>query len=137
METGGKDPNDFGLYDMLGNAVEWVSDCYHETYDLAPTDGSSWDEAACAYRITRGGCYGSNPGSLRVSAREGVEPNFYGACAPGVRGPASAPPAPRRPAPPTGSRSRAARSGWAARRATTTATPTSCPRTPSPWRPST
>ncbi|MBN1772194.1 MAG: SUMF1/EgtB/PvdO family nonheme iron enzyme [Deltaproteobacteria bacterium] len=85
VEVGTLGPNDFGLHDMLGNAIEWASDCYHETYAGAPTDGGSWDEATCTYRVVRGGCYGSTPRALRVSVREGVEGNFYGACAPGVR----------------------------------------------------
>jgi formylglycine-generating enzyme required for sulfatase activity len=80
-----KEANDFGLYDMLGNAVEWVSDCYHDTYEGAPTDGASWDEATCEYRIVRGGCYGSTPRALRVSVRNSALPSFYGACAPGIR----------------------------------------------------
>lgn len=84
-EVGQKEPNAFGLYDMIGNAIEWVEDCYHETYDGAPTDGSSWDETSCDYRIVRGGCYGSTARALRMSAREGVTTNFYGACAPTVR----------------------------------------------------
>jgi formylglycine-generating enzyme required for sulfatase activity len=83
--VGEKDPNDFGLYDVLGNATEWVEDCYHESYADAPTDGSAWEDATCDYRIVRGGCYGSTPRGVRVSVREGVETNFYGSCAPTVR----------------------------------------------------
>jgi formylglycine-generating enzyme required for sulfatase activity len=85
VAPGQKAPNAYGLYDMLGNAVEWPADCYHETYASAPADGSVWDETSCTYRVIRGGCYGSSARDVRVSAREGVEPNFYGACAPGVR----------------------------------------------------
>jgi len=83
--VGTKAANEFGVYDLLGNAVEWVSDCYHGTYDGAPTDGSSWDETDCEYRVIRGGCYGSTARGIRVSVRDGVQGSFYGACAPGVR----------------------------------------------------
>ena len=55
-------PNRLGLYNVHGNAAEWVADCWHEDYDLdnngiidAPTDGSAWTEDICTTRMTRGG----------------------------------------------------------------------------------
>jgi formylglycine-generating enzyme required for sulfatase activity len=85
VEPGKKAANAFGLYDMIGNAVEWVEDCYHETYDGAPLNGEAWTETGCEYYVTRGGCYGSTLKLSRVSYREGNKVSFYGACAPGVR----------------------------------------------------
>jgi formylglycine-generating enzyme required for sulfatase activity len=36
-------PNRFGLYDIVGNAGEYVADRWHDNYSGAPTDGSVWD----------------------------------------------------------------------------------------------
>ena len=48
-------PNPFGLYGMLGNAWQWMEDCWHESYAGAPTDGSAWTEPRCTKHVVRGG----------------------------------------------------------------------------------
>jgi formylglycine-generating enzyme required for sulfatase activity len=48
-------PNGFGLYDMNGNVWEWVEDCWHETFDGAPADGSARLSGDCSLRVVRGG----------------------------------------------------------------------------------
>jgi formylglycine-generating enzyme required for sulfatase activity/energy-coupling factor transporter ATP-binding protein EcfA2 len=50
--------NAFGLNDMLGNAWEWVEDCYQENYDKAPKDGTAWADADCKEHVSRGGSWG-------------------------------------------------------------------------------
>ena len=35
-------PNDWGLFDMSGNAEEWTQDCEHGDYKGAPTNGDAW-----------------------------------------------------------------------------------------------
>lgn len=39
--VGQKRPNTYGIYDLHGNAQEWVQDVYTQDYDGAPTDGSA------------------------------------------------------------------------------------------------
>lgn len=61
--------NPFGVYDMAGNVWEWVEDCWHDTYDGAPTDGSVWEEKHVVQRVRRGGSWESIPDTLRSSYR--------------------------------------------------------------------
>lgn len=68
----GRKPNAIGLYDMSGNVFEWVEDCWHETYEQAPTDGAAWleaDNGDCGLRVIRGGSWFNVPEFLRVSSR--------------------------------------------------------------------
>lgn len=51
-------PNPWGLYDMLGNAIELCEDLYHQNYEGAPADGSAWtDYGGYNTRISRGGSF--------------------------------------------------------------------------------
>ncbi len=70
-------PNAFGLFDVHGNAQEWVADCWHDGYAGAPADGRAWvKDGNCKLRILRGGSWLSLARSLRVSHREGYDPTF-------------------------------------------------------------
>ncbi len=63
-------PNHFGLYDMEGNAFEWVEDCWADSYQGAPTDGSARTaDADCSNRVNRGGSWTAMPTGLRVAHR--------------------------------------------------------------------
>jgi formylglycine-generating enzyme required for sulfatase activity len=62
--------NGFGLHDVVGNVFQWVSDCFHDTYDAAPTDGSSWDTPGCQRRVVRGASYFTKASLLRASWRD-------------------------------------------------------------------
>lgn len=63
-------PNAWGLYDMLGNVWEWVGDCWHSDYSNAPADGSAWPADPCRKHVNRGGGWGNNANSLRLSSRD-------------------------------------------------------------------
>ena len=62
--------NRFGLYDLLGNAAEWVEDCWHNDYRDAPTDGSAWTSGACEFRVIRGGSWVDQPRNVRSAQRD-------------------------------------------------------------------
>lgn len=66
-------PNPFGLYDINGNASEWVQDCWHDSYLRAPRDGSAWVNPGCGLRVVRGGSWGSSPDQVRSAYRQGAD----------------------------------------------------------------
>ncbi len=54
-------PNPFGLYDTAGNMAEWVQDCWNESYQGAPADGSAWMKGNCGLRDCAAGLSATNP----------------------------------------------------------------------------
>ncbi|MBF2047424.1 MAG: formylglycine-generating enzyme family protein [Elainella sp. C42_A2020_010] len=65
--------NAFGLYDMHGQVREWCQDCWHRSYEGAPSDGSAWAEADCQQRILRGGSWNSSPNACRSAFRNKLD----------------------------------------------------------------
>ena len=61
--------NPFGLYDTAGNVSEWVQDCYQDSYEAAPTDGSAVLSGHCAEHVIRGGSWLDGRGRLRSANR--------------------------------------------------------------------
>ncbi|NKI36332.1 formylglycine-generating enzyme family protein [Wenzhouxiangella sp. XN79A] len=62
-------PNAFGLYDMHGNLLEPVRDCWNSDYQGAPDDGSAWEAGDCGRSPLRGGSWNSSDRDLRSAAR--------------------------------------------------------------------
>ena len=71
--VGGKQPNQFGLYDMLGNVWQWVADDYgpykgdSQTDPLVKVDGAK-------DKVLRGGSWVVSPQLVRASYRDRFEP---------------------------------------------------------------
>ncbi len=62
--------NAFGLHDVHGNVWEWVEDCWHWSYEGAPSDGGAWTTGDnCSSRVLRGGSWYSGPKYLRAAQR--------------------------------------------------------------------
>ena len=59
----------YGALHMSGNVSEWVADCYHPTYDGAPTDGTEWTGGCDVNFVSRGGSYADVAASLRAAKR--------------------------------------------------------------------
>jgi len=61
--------NAFGFHDMLGNVFEWVDDCWIDTYEGAPIDGSARRDGDCVRHELRGGSWYTNPRYVRFAYR--------------------------------------------------------------------
>jgi formylglycine-generating enzyme required for sulfatase activity len=84
-------PNQFGLCDMHGNVMQWVEDCFSDSYFGLPTDGSayktdvtlkieagrfSWmnGKKSCSFRLCRGGDAWNHPVMIRSASRNFAPP---------------------------------------------------------------
>jgi formylglycine-generating enzyme required for sulfatase activity len=63
-------PNPWGIFDMHGNAWEWVEDCWTTNTSEIPTDGSAFSRPnGCNIRVMRGGSWANGPSRQRSAAR--------------------------------------------------------------------
>lgn len=67
--VGSHKPNQYGLYDILGNVQEWVADCWAPNYRGVPTDGMPREDGDCNTRILRGGSWDDSPVNVRAGRR--------------------------------------------------------------------
>ena len=73
-EVGQKQPNAYGLYDMLGNVWQWVNDYYQRYPEGALTDPKG--PATGTARILRGGSWKDVATFIRASYRNGSMAGF-------------------------------------------------------------
>jgi uncharacterized protein len=75
LEAGSLVPNPFGLFGVAGGVNEWVADCWHQSYEESPADGTSWDSSQCQQRVLRGGSWKDDPNRLRTASRDHFDPS--------------------------------------------------------------
>jgi formylglycine-generating enzyme required for sulfatase activity len=69
-----REPNAWGLYDMLGNVWEWCEDLWHDNYKNAPTDGTAWPRGSAARCVVRGAAWYYYARLVRAACRLGYDP---------------------------------------------------------------
>ncbi|QIO32001.1 SUMF1/EgtB/PvdO family nonheme iron enzyme [Bradyrhizobium sp. 1(2017)] len=74
-KVGSFKPNPFGLYDMGGGIDQWVEDCWHRTYQGAPSDGSAWNSGDCSSHVLRSGSWKNDSRYVRTTNRDGYDTN--------------------------------------------------------------
>jgi sulfatase modifying factor 1 len=70
LPVGSLKPNPWGLFDMLGNAWEWVEDCWTPNPLEIPTDGSAFSHPGnCEIGVARGGSFAAGSRRVRSAIR--------------------------------------------------------------------
>jgi len=64
-------PNDFGLFDMHGNAWEWTADCWADSHADVSKDGAPRATGDCSRRVLKGGAWNTGGWRLRSAHRIG------------------------------------------------------------------
>ena len=80
QQVGRKKPNAWGLYDMLGNVMEWTLDQYRPDAYAARAGAvaaNPWVKAAAPYpHAVRGGGWADEPQACRCTARTASDPSW-------------------------------------------------------------
>jgi formylglycine-generating enzyme required for sulfatase activity len=70
LPVGTLKPNPWGIFDMHGNAWEWVEDCWTSVASEIPTDGSAFSRpGSCEVGVIRGGSWAAGTPRQRSATR--------------------------------------------------------------------
>jgi formylglycine-generating enzyme required for sulfatase activity/serine/threonine protein kinase len=75
---GQKQPNELGIYDMSGNAMEWCYDFYGENYYATARAGDLFGPAGGAEKVARGGSWFTPDALCRATFRMAYPDNLTG-----------------------------------------------------------
>ncbi len=67
--------NPFGLFDIGGNAMEWVADCYSGSLEGIDPNGAPRTDGSCNLRVLKGGSWASPPDLVRSAYRSSAQDN--------------------------------------------------------------
>ena len=71
--VGSKAPNQYGVYDLMGNVWEWVDDWYEPYYKIR-TKNNPKGPGKGESKVVRGGSFDSSAGALRITNRIWLHP---------------------------------------------------------------
>ena len=75
-QVGSYPANGYGLYDMVGNVREWVSDYYHTDYYFKSPYKNPKGPEVGRFRVIRGGSWFAGPGCVTVYRRNTLAANW-------------------------------------------------------------
>ncbi|MGE3820240.1 MAG: bifunctional serine/threonine-protein kinase/formylglycine-generating enzyme family protein [Isosphaeraceae bacterium] len=74
--VGSFEPNAWGLYDMIGNVLEWCDDWYDPKYYQSSPAEDPRNLTKAAYRVSRGGGWNARPRNCRPALRGWYSPGY-------------------------------------------------------------
>jgi formylglycine-generating enzyme required for sulfatase activity len=70
--------NPWGLFNVHGNVWEWTEDCWNDSNQGNPGNGSARTTGDCTRNVVRGGSWASDPKYLRAAFRFGITASLRG-----------------------------------------------------------